>query len=187
MINLIIFDLDGTLLDTIDDLTDAMNYALKEYGYQGYFADDYCNMIGEGVTKLVERALPENARDEDTIRQVKAEFLTYYGAHMTDKTSPFAGICQVLENLRRQGKILAVASNKFQDAARELIRYFFENGTFTVIRGERQEIPPKPNPAILLEIMNMSGSDSENTIFIGDSRIDIETAKNGGIKSIGVS
>lgn len=187
MKKLIIFDLDGTLLNTLGDLAESANYALKEFGYETHPCEEYCFFVGNGITKLIERALPENAKSRDIIEQVKAEFVSHYSAHSTNLTQPYPGICDLLDQLHHQGFVLAVASNKYHEATEELIRYYFERGTFAVVRGQRDDRPSKPDPAIINEIMGLAGVGKEETLYVGDSEVDMQTARNSGVDVVGVT
>ncbi len=187
MKKLVIFDLDGTLLDTLCDLATSVNYALKEFGYEVHDDEKYRYFVGNGITKLIERALPQNARYEEKILQVKAEFVSYYQANKTQYTHPYPGICELLEELHHKGIILAVASNKFHEATEELIRYYFGNGTFDIVKGQRDDRPAKPDPAIVEEIVAMAGTNKEDVLYVGDSGVDMQTAKNSGVEAVGVT
>lgn len=187
MKRLVIFDLDGTLLDSLGDLAASTNYALKHFGYQEHDCETYRYFVGDGITKLIERALPPDAREQEKITQVRAEFISYYQAHKTELTRPYPGICELLNELHHQGIMLAVASNKFHEATRELIHFYFENGTFDVVLGQRDDRPAKPHPAIIEEILGITGNRKEETLYVGDSEVDMHTATNSGIESVGVT
>lgn len=187
MKKLVIFDLDGTLLNTIGDLAGSVNYALKQFGYQEHVFEEYYNFVGDGITKLVERALPEKVRTEEIIAKVRAEFVAHYQAHMTDLTRPYPGICDLLDRLHHQGVVLAVASNKFHEATHSLIHSYFENGTFDVVLGQREDRPAKPDPAIVEEIIGVTGVDKSEVLYVGDSETDMQTAANSGVESVGVT
>ncbi len=187
MKKLVIFDLDGTLLDTLGDIAASTNRALKQFGYKEHDREAYRYFTGDGITKLIERALPPDARHAEKIAQVKAEFVSYYQAHKTELTRPYPGICDLLDKLHHDGLMLAVASNKFHEATRDLIRFYFENGTFDVVLGQREDRPAKPHPAIVNEILGMTDTEKEYTLYVGDSAIDMNTATNSGIESVGVT
>lgn len=184
---LVIFDLDGTLLNSLEDLAVSANYALRKFGYQEHVTEDYRYMVGNGITKLIERALPEDARTENEVMHVRAEFVAYYSGHMMDKTKPYPGIPELLKELKHRGLILAVASNKYQDATRELIRTYFGDGIFQVVLGQREGVPAKPDPAIVNEILGTTGADQDDTLYIGDSCVDMQTAINSGVTPVGVT
>ena len=149
----IIFDLDGTLLNTIDDLGYACNYALEQTGYPTHPIADYPRMVGNGINNLIRRALPEAEQTEENIQRVRAHFVPYYNAHNCDYTRPYEGIPELLATLKAQGHQLAVASNKYQAATEKIVGHFF-SGIFDVILGEREGIERKPNPTIVFDILD---------------------------------
>ena len=185
MYKVAIFDLDGTLLNTIDDLANACNYALKRNMFEIYEVERYKTFVGDGVYKLVERALPVEKRVEAVINVVLKDFNEYYNDHMIDMTRPYDGIIEVLDNLKANGIKLAVVSNKPHDFAIEIVKKYFGD-RFDVIFGHRNGFPTKPNPVSVLEVIDMFNEIKENCIYIGDSNVDIITAKNAGVESIGV-
>lgn len=187
MIKLVIFDLDGTLLNTINDLAVSVNHALKRFDYPEHSLEEYKELVGNGITRLVEQALPEDARDEEQVKRVRELFVAYYSAHKTDLTKPYPGIPELLEAMKHRGMILAVASNKFQEATRDLIRYYFKEGTFLLVLGQREGIPVKPDPAVVNEILSQADVSQEETLYIGDSSVDMQTAVNSGVKAVGVT
>ena len=184
---LVIFDLDGTLLNTIDDLAVSANYALRQHGYPEHELPTYRYFVGNGITKLIERALPEAERCEPTILQLREEFVGYYQRHKTDLTRPYPGIPELLSHLSAKGIQLAVASNKYHQGTVELIRHYFGTDLFKVVLGQRGHIPAKPDPAIVYEILHLTGITPADTLYIGDSGVDMQTARRSGITSIGVS
>lgn len=184
---LVIFDLDGTLLNTINDLATSTNYALRKFGYPEHEPADYRYFVGNGITKLVERALPEWARHEEQITQVKAEFVAYYSVHKSDLTVPYPGISELLEKLQQQQIKLAVASNKFDQATGELVHHYFGDRLFSIVLGQREGIPVKPNPAIVNDILEQTGVSRDEVLYVGDSGVDMQTARNAGVKSVGVT
>lgn len=184
---LIIFDLDGTLLDTIDDLAAATNHALKLNGFPIHERAAYRYFVGNGITKLVERALPEASRDEATIVHVRQDFVAYYSDHNTDLTKPYPGIEALVAELQRRGIRMAVASNKYQAATVKLIARFFPEGTFDVVFGQREGIEPKPDPTIVFDILKQVVIAPDATLYMGDSKVDMQTAANSGLRSVGVT
>lgn len=184
---LIIFDLDGTLLDTLEDLAESVNYALHEFGYQEHLMEDYRYMVGDGITKLIERALPEEARTEDIVSRVKAGFVSHYRSHKTDRTRPYPGIPELLEKLKHAGIVMAVASNKFQEATHDLIHHYFGDQLFQVVLGQREGIPAKPDPSIVEEILAVTCVEKKDTLYVGDSCTDIQTAVRAGVTPVGVA
>ena len=181
---LIIFDLDGTLLNTIDDLGYACNYALKQAGYPTHPIEAYPAKVGNGINNLIRRALPETERTEENILKVRAFFVPYYNEHNCDYTRPYDGITEVLAELKAQGHTLAVASNKYQAATEKIVNHFFP-GVFDVILGEREGVERKPNPQIVYDILAMLNE--KMVKYIGDSLVDYETAKNAGVPFVACS
>lgn len=177
---LIIFDLDGTLINTIDDLGQACNHALSACGYPTHKIEDYPRLVGNGINKLIERALPEEHRNEETVMQLRAFFVPYYDEHNCDLTHPYDGITALLETLKQQGHTLAVASNKYQAATEKIVEKLFP-GIFDVVLGERENVARKPDPQIVWDILEAIGRKGEEAIedalYIGDSLVDAETAK----------
>ena len=177
---LIIFDLDGTLINTIDDLGQACNHALSACGYPTHKIEDYPRLVGNGINKLIERALPEEHRNEETVMQLRTFFVPYYDEHNCDLTQPYDGIPALLETLKQQGHTLAVASNKYQAATEKIVAKLFP-GIFDVVLGERENVARKPDPQIVWDIVEAIGRKGEEAIedalYICDSLVDAETAK----------
>lgn len=184
MIKLAIFDMDGTICDTIEDLGTAVNYALARQGYEQHQIDEYKYFVGNGMSKLIERALPKDASDEDKIK-TKEIFLGYYKNHFTDKTKPYEGIIQLLEQLKSRNVGLAVCTNKAHPMALKVAEVLFP-GQFDVIVGQTDR-PMKPDPGAVFEIMQTFGVLPDETVFIGDSDVDMQTAANSKTHGIGVS
>ena len=179
----IIFDLDGTLLNTIDDLGYACNYALEQLGFPVYPIENYKAMVGNGINNLIRRALPPFKQTEDNILRVRKHFVPYYDAHNCDYTHPYIGMVELLNTLKAQGNRLAVASNKYQSAAEKIVNHFFPS-LFSVILGERQGIERKPDPQIVFDIRaKLPGK----AVYIGDSLVDRDTAQNAGLPFIACS
>ena len=179
-----IFDLDGTLLNTLGDLAASTNYALRQYGMPEHTIDDVRRFVGNGVGKLIERAIPEglaNPQYEDVL----ATFRKHYMLHSLDTTAPYPGIESLLHRLRSHGCNVAVVSNKFYKATVELCRHFFAD-TVEVAIGERENIRRKPAPDTVFEAMRQLGVSGEDTVYVGDSDVDIATARNSGIPCISV-
>ena len=185
---ILIFDLDGTLLNTIDDLGYACNYALEQTGYPTYPIEAYPAKVGNGINNLIRRALPEAERTEENILRVREYFVPYYNDHNCDYTRPYEGIPELLTTLKVQGHQLAVASNKYQAATEKIVNHFFP-GMFDVILGEREGIERKPNPQIVFDIVNslQSSAISLQTLYVGDSLVDFETAQNADVPFIACS
>ena len=182
---LAIFDLDGTLLDTIGDLAAACNYMLAERGLATHTREEYHKMVGNGILKLVERALPEHLRSTDYVMAAREDFLAYYVANIDRYTRPYDGIREVLHTLQDEGWTLAVASNKFDSGTKQLVASIFPEVSFKAIYGNREGFPLKPDTALVELIMKECGAERTSTTMIGDSGVDMQTAKSGGVRSIG--
>lgn len=187
MKKLVIFDLDGTLLNTIDDLAQSTNHALQTLGYPTHEESAYHLMVGNGINKLLERALPEGERTEENILRMRKEFIPYYDRHNMDKSRPYPGIPQLLKYLQAQGILLAVASNKYQSATVRLIDAYFPTLRFAAVLGQRDGVNVKPDPAIVDDILEITGVAKENTLYVGDSGVDMLTAANAGVTACGVT
>ncbi len=184
---LVIFDLDGTLLNTIGDLAVSCNHMLRMRGLGEHSYDDYCHFVGNGITRLVERAIPEPLRTEQYVAEARRDFLAYYIEHIDIHTVAYEGIAALLEQLQAAGVKLAVASNKFNDGTRKLIAEYFPQIRFAAVYGNRDGIPFKPDAYVLREIMEECGADAADTCMVGDSGVDMQTAHNAGVRSIGVT
>lgn len=185
---IVIFDLDGTLLNTIDDLGYACNYALEQTGYPTFPIEEYPAKVGNGINNLIRRALPETERTEENILRVRAHFVPYYNAHNCDFTRPYKGIPELLATLKAQGHLLAVASNKYQAATEKIVEHFFP-GLFDVVFGEREGIERKPNPQIVYDIVSkLSPLNAKcSSLYIGDSLVDRDTAQNAHVPFVACS
>ena len=183
MTRLVIFDLDGTLLDTIDDLAASTNYALRRNGYPEHELAAYRYFVGNGVAKLIERALPEAERSAQNVERLRRDFVEYYTEHSADLTKPYPGIRETVSELGRRGIVRAVASNKYQAATEKLVAHFFGEETFRVVLGQREGIAPKPDPTIVRDILSRTGFAPAETLYVGDSCVDMQTARNGGLRS----
>lgn len=184
---LIIFDLDGTLLDTIGDLAVACNAVLAARGLPQHTYEQYRRFVGNGIMRLVERVLPEALRTPDTVAAVRADFVKYYTEHIDIHTVPYRGIPELLAQLVRRDIRLAVASNKFQAGTEKLIRRFFPDISFAAVLGQREGVPLKPDPTVAEEILAATGVARARTLFVGDSGVDMLTAAAAGIRSAGVT
>ena len=176
---LLIFDLDGTLINTIDDLGQACNHALSACGFPTHKIEDYPRLVGNGINKLIERALPEEHRNEATVLRLREHFVPFYDQHNCDLTRPYDGIPELLQTLRAAGHTLAVASNKYQAATEKIVAHFFPN-TFDVVLGERAGIPRKPDPQIVWDIIHRLSPLASNLspiYYVGDSLVDAATAR----------
>lgn len=185
MINSIIFDLDGTLLNTIEDLANACNYALTTLGYKTHDVEKYKTFVGNGRYKLVERMLPEDKRSIENIEKALDLFDSYYENHMIDMTKPYDGIMEMLDCLINRGINIAVVSNKPHEFTTEVVKNYFGN-RFEVVYGHKKNTKEKPDPWAVLEVIDEFKVNKDECLYVGDSEIDINTAKNAGVKSVGV-
>ena len=183
----VIFDLDGTLLNSLEDLAASTNYALRQHGYPEHELPAYRHFVGNGINKLLERALPEAVRTEENVMKVREDFVAYYSIHKADFTAPYAGITDLLGELKRRGVLLAVASNKYHAATVELIPEYFGKGVFDFVFGQREGIPIKPDPTIVFDIIKAAGVNKDEVLYVGDSGVDMQTAVNSGVTSVGVT
>ena len=178
---IIIFDLDGTLINTISDLGQACNHALAACGYPTHKIEDYPRLVGNGINKLIERALPKEHQKEETVLQVREYFVPYYDEHNCDLTHPYEGIPELLHALKAAGHQLAVASNKYQAATEKIVAQLFPN-IFDVVLGERENVARKPDPQIVYDIHQTLNTQLStlNSLYIGDSLVDANTARAAG-------
>lgn len=187
MKKLVIFDLDGTLLNTIADLAHSTNYALEKNGFPTHQLGEYNYFVGNGINKLFERALPEGEKTEENIAKIRRDFLAHYDVHNADNSRPYEGISELLLALQEKGVQIAVASNKYQAATSKLVGYFFPNIHFTAVLGQREGVKTKPDPGIVAEIREKAQVDAADTLYIGDSNVDMQTAINSGVDGCGVT
>lgn len=187
MKKLFIFDLDGTLIDTLADLAESTNQALRRLGFPTHETEEYKFFVGNGVMKLFERALPEEARTTENIGKVRDLFLPYYDLHNADMSRPYEGMVEVLETLQKKGIKLAVASNKYQRATIKLVKHYYPSIHFTAILGQRQGKPTKPNPSIVYDILKIAQTDKADTLYLGDSCVDMQTGNAAGVDTCGVT
>ena len=172
MYQTVIFDLDGTLLDTIQDLADAGNWVCRRNGWPEHSVEEFKRMVGNGIPNLVRRFSPEGSRSSLLLANTIAQFNAYYGAHNLDRTAPYPGVPELLAKLGERGVTMAVYSNKADAFSREIVEHFFP-GVFHLVRGQVQGVPVKPDPA--------------QTLFVGDSDVDVYTGHNGGLAVCGVT
>ena len=185
---LVLFDLDGTLLNTIDDLGEAVNHAMAQHGFPLRTRSEYTKMVGHGVRNLVMKALPDDVRgDEAVVDAALADFMAYYIAHIDIHTYPYAGMQELVGELHRKGILMAVASNKFQEGTEHLVTRFFPDIPFVAVLGNRPGFPLKPDPEIVNEVLRKTGVGKERVVMVGDSPTDMNTAANSGIEFIAVS
>ena len=182
----IIFDLDGTLLDTIEDLSDSMNYALSSFGYPEHSCSAYKKIIGEGVHNLLKCSLPKDGHDSTVFATILELFLKTYKENYMKKTKPYDGICEMLNSLSEMDIKIGVNSNKRTDYTNLLIRKYFADISFIEIFGEREGIPKKPNPVAALEIAGLMDLSPEQILYVGDTKTDIQTGRNANMDTVGV-
>ena len=187
MKKLVIFDLDGTLLDTIADLAVATNHALEQLGYPTHETEVIRTYVGNGINKLLERALPANERTEENVMRMRTHFIPYYDAHNADLSAPYPGIVSLLETLQEKGLQLAVASNKYQEATAKLVKQYFPTISFIEVLGQRDGIAVKPDPIIVFDILKKTDVSKEEVLYVGDSGVDMQTAQNAGVDAVAVT
>lgn len=184
---LVIFDLDGTLLNTLPDLAGAANAALAACGFAPRTEREVQAFVGNGVSKLLERALPDGQKTVENLELLKQSFFAYYDEHLWDQTAVYPGIKNLLEQLSQRGVQLAVASNKYQRAVERLIAHFFAPISFVAVRGQREGLPTKPNPQMVTDILQVARVNAEDALYVGDSAVDMQTAQNATVKACGVT
>ncbi len=187
MKKLVIFDLDGTLLNTIADLGVATNFALEQCHFPTHDLAEYKNFVGNGINKLFERALPENERNPLNISCIREQFLPFYGRHNCDHTRPYEGIELLLKNLQARGVKIAVASNKYQAATERLVRHYFPEIDFVAVFGQRDGVPLKPDPQVVFDILQRTNCQKSDALYVGDSGTDMQTAQNAEVEAVGVT
>ena len=188
MKKLVIFDLDGTLLDTIGDLATSVNHALRLHGYPDHPLEAYRYFVGNGARELIARALPEGHKNDETIDRLREDFKNHYSSgNDIVLTKPYPGIPELVNNCWAERIDMAVASNKYQSATDKLARYYFGDDRFRMILGQREGVPVKPDPTIVTEILAETGYAPEEVLYVGDSGVDMETALRAGIESVGVT
>lgn len=187
MHTLVIFDLDGTLLNTITDLGDAANYTMQAMGYPTHAPESYPMMVGGGVARLLERALPDSARSPEILARALDIFRARYDEHLADSTTVYPGIPELLDELTAHGIRVAVASNKYESAVRKLVEHFFPAVPWVAVCGHVEGVPVKPDPSIVFRVLTESPAPKADVLYAGDSGVDIETARRACVDSIGVT
>ena len=182
---LVIFDLDGTLVDSLTDLAVATNHALTKNGFTPHPIECYRTFVGNGMLLLITRALPKEFRNEETIARVKNDFLNYYLEHLNDHTLPYPGIIELLRDLEKRDIKIAVATNKPQKAAEKVINHCFKGVSFISVQGQIPERPTKPDPSIIHDILRSAHVGLNEILYVGDSGVDMQTTKNAHITGIG--
>lgn len=182
----VIFDLDGTLLNTLEDLCSSTNYALESNGYPARTIEEVRRFVGNGIRKLMERALPEGiAADRTVFDRIFADFKSHYQIHCNDRTAPYDGILPLLRELKQRRYKTGVVSNKNRPAVEKLNEIYFE-GLIDVSAGVSEGVPAKPDPYMVREVLERLESRRENTVYVGDSQVDIQTAANTGLELVTV-
>lgn len=185
MTDTVIFDLDGTLLDTLADLTDSVNHAMETFGFPLHTIDEVRTFVGNGAPKLLERSMPQGLENPN-YEAALAAFKAHYAAHCEDKTKPYDGVPEMLAELKRQGYHMAVVSNKFDGAVKKLCKKYF--GEFIAVSiGESAEVKRKPAPDTVYRAIRELGCDGSRAVYVGDSEVDIRTAKNASLPCISVT
>ena len=187
MKKLVIFDLDGTLLNTIEDLGNAANYALSLNGYPTHSLASYPFFVGNGVRNLIRKALPDDMRTDSIIESLLKDFKEYYNEHNTDCTKPYDGIEELLRNLQDNGVKIAVASNKYQQATDKIIAHYFGDIDFVAVYGQREGVNVKPDPSVVFSILSDAKVPKSEVLYVGDSGVDMETARRACVDSVGVT
>ena len=182
----VIFDLDGTILNTLDDLADSANHVLAAKGFPVHPTERYKTFVGNGIPKLIERMLPSGT-PEQVIADTLADFQAYYDLHKNDKTAPYPGISELLKALKARGVKLCVLSNKQHDLSVAIVRHHFGADAFDLIQGQSDRFPTKPDPTSCLFIMEQLGIPAQSILYVGDSNVDMQTARNAGLTACGVS
>ncbi|MBQ3045035.1 MAG: HAD family hydrolase [Clostridia bacterium] len=183
--NTIVFDLDGTLTDTLDDLRSSVNFALSQFGFPERSRDEIRSFVGNGVRRLIYRSVPENT-DTATAEKCLEVFREHYKANSCVETRPYDGIADLLETLKKRGIKTAVVTNKMHEAAADIVEYFF-GGLIDITIGQSEKIAPKPAPDSVFLALEKLGVSKEDAVYVGDSEVDCMTAHNAGIPCIGVT
>ena len=186
MFDSVIFDLDGTLLNTIDDICDSLNIALESQGFRTYNSEETKAFVGSGVKIMVERALGLQDYDEETFEKVRATYMKEYALRQAIKTRPYEGTIDLLIELKKKGIKIGLLSNKPHQDTLRVVDFYFGLDKFDVVLGQREGIPVKPDPTALFELIDLLKTTKDKCIFVGDSDVDMMTANNGEIKKIGV-
>ena len=185
MRSLVIFDLDGTLMDTIDDIAFSMNVILEKHGFPTHDREAYKYFVGSGARLLAERALPESERSEAAVSAILSEFTPFYELHKQDRTCVYEGMHEALERLRAMGVRLAVASNKPHELVPGILQYYFPQHPFSLFFGHRKGHPIKPDPEIVHDILSRLQATREETLYVGDTAVDMQTAHAAGLEAAG--
>lgn len=182
----VIFDLDGTLLNTYEDLANAVNFALEQNGLPTHIAEKYKIFAGNGTDMMITRALPLDKRNDEMLDKVRKLYFEYYNAHSGECTRPYDGIVDMLSELKSRGFKLAVVSNKIDFMTRAVVKEYFGDTMFDFVTGQCDGIIPKPDPSMVYKVMEQFGVTADECIFVGDSGVDAETGKNANMFTVGV-
>lgn len=182
----VIFDLDGTLLNTIEDITESLNIALKQAGFATFTSDEVKFFVGSGVSIMIERALKGKEYDEDTFALIRSTYMKEYHHRQANHTCPYNGIKEVIQALHHHGILLGLLSNKPDEDTKRVVEHYFGLQNFDLVFGQREGVPIKPDPTALLEIVKQLGVKKEDCLFVGDSDVDMLTACNAQIEKVGV-
>lgn len=185
MIKAVIFDLDGTLVNSLADLADSTNYALAQFGFPPHDVEEFKMLVGDGMPKLIERALPIENRDDSTKTKVLQTFLKHYRTHYVDKTTVYEGVSELLSQLKERNIKIAVVSNKADVMTIVVVEKLFGK-IFDCVTGKRDGYPAKPDPTLTLQIIEKLGVKSQECLFVGDSGMDMATAVNSGCVAVGI-
>ncbi len=187
MKKLAIFDLDGTLIDTIQDLAASCNYALAACDYPRQPEHRIQGFVGNGINKLLERCLPVELQNDENVAALRIHFEEHYNENSAVKTHPYEGVVALLKQLNQQGTLVAIASNKYQAATEALVNHYFGDVAWAIVLGQREGVAIKPDPTIVHDILAETNIAAQEAIYIGDSGVDMQTAQRAGVTSVGVS
>lgn len=188
MKKLVIFDLDGTLVDTIADLGQAANHVMEAMGLPKHTVEEYKLKVGNGINKLLLRSLPEDYPDkESALEHMRSLFIPYYDKHNLDLSRPYEGIPELLTGLEQRGIMMAVASNKYLSATEKVINTLFPTTPFISVLGQRENVPIKPDPRIVYDTLEVAGVGKDEVLYVGDTMVDAGTARNAGVDLCAVS
>ncbi len=187
MKQLLIFDLDGTLLNTIGDLAACCNLTLERHKLPTHSDEDYSSFVGNGILRLVERAIPEPLRSPERVAEIRKDFVALYTENIAIHTTPYPGISELMRTLQERGIAVAIASNKFQAGCEKLAKHYFPNIRFATVLGQRPNIALKPDPYIIREIIQRTSYTPDKILFVGDTGVDMATAAAAGVDSVGVT
>jgi len=183
----VIFDLDGTLLNTLEDICDSVNRVLKNRGFKEHKLEEYQYFVGEGAGVLIERVLPKSQKSPKIIQDCLNDFKVDYSKNWDNKTSAFLGINELLTELTKRNIVVSILSNKPQFYTELCVKKFFKDHKFKIIYGQRETVPRKPDPTSAIEISKIININPENILYVGDTPIDMQTANSAGMYAVGVS